>query len=59
MDSDGLAVTSQYFRVRSEVRLGERRQLLWSTLQRQADGPGRGYCSVILASRCTACSRPP
>ena len=41
VDSDGLAVTSQYFRVRSEVRLGERRQLLWSTLQRQADGPPR------------------
>jgi len=35
---EGLALGSQYFRVISEVRLAERRQVLLSTLQRDAKG---------------------
>lgn len=38
VQSQGLAVGSQYFQVLSEVSVGERRQLLRSTLQRASDG---------------------
>ncbi len=38
IQSQGLAVGSQYFQVFSEVSLGDRRQLLLSTLQRASDG---------------------
>ncbi|HEX5842735.1 MAG TPA: type II secretion system minor pseudopilin GspK [Pseudomonas sp.] len=38
VQSQGLAVGSQYFQVLSEVTVGERRQVLRSTLQRVSDG---------------------
>lgn len=38
LQSQGLAVGSQYFQVLSEVTVGERRQVLRSTLQRASDG---------------------
>jgi general secretion pathway protein K len=38
VQSQGLAVGSQYFQVISEVSVGERRQVLRSTLQRASDG---------------------
>lgn len=38
VQSQGLAVGSQYFQVFSEVTVGERRQILRSTLQRASDG---------------------
>jgi general secretion pathway protein K len=38
VQSQGLAVGSQYFQVLSEVTVGERRQVLRSTLQRANDG---------------------
>jgi len=38
VQSQGLAVGSQYFQVLSEVTVGERRQVLRSTLQRASDG---------------------
>jgi general secretion pathway protein K len=38
VQSQGLAVGSQYFQVLSEVTVGERRQILRSTLQRASDG---------------------
>lgn len=38
VQSQGLAVGSQYFQVLSEVSVGERRQILRSTLQRASDG---------------------
>ncbi|KFX70278.1 general secretion pathway protein GspK [Pseudomonas taeanensis MS-3] len=38
VESQGLAVGSQYFQVISEVSVGERRQILRSTLQRASDG---------------------
>lgn len=38
MQSQGLAVGSEYFQVVSEVTVGDRRQLLRSTLQRAGDG---------------------
>lgn len=38
LEAQGLAVGSEYFRVTSEVRLGDRRQVLVSTLQRSNDG---------------------
>lgn len=38
LQSQGLAVSSQYFQVLSDVTVGERRQVLSSTLQRANDG---------------------
>ena len=38
VQSQGLAIGSEYFQVVSEVSVGERRQLLRSTLQRASDG---------------------
>ena len=38
VQSQGLAVGSQYFQVLSDVTVGERRQVLRSTLQRASDG---------------------
>jgi general secretion pathway protein K len=38
VQSQGLAVGSQYFQVISEVSVGDRRQVLRSTLQRASDG---------------------
>ena len=38
VNANGLAVGSAYFQVRSEVRLGDRRQVLLSTLQRDPKG---------------------
>lgn len=38
VQSQGLAVGSQYFQVVSEVTVGERRQILRSTVQRASDG---------------------
>lgn len=38
VQSQGLAVGSQYFQVISEVGVGDRRQVLYSTLQRASDG---------------------
>jgi len=38
LQSQGLAVSSQYFQVLSEVTVGDRRQVLSSTLQRASDG---------------------
>ena len=38
VQSQGLAVGSQYFQVLTEVSVGERRQVLRSTLQRASDG---------------------
>lgn len=38
VQATGLGVGSQYFQVRSEVQLGERRRVLISVLQRGPDG---------------------
>jgi len=38
LQSQGLALNSQYFQVLSDVTVGERRQVLSSTLQRASDG---------------------
>jgi general secretion pathway protein K len=38
LQNQGLAVGSQYFQVISEVRVGDRRQVLHSTVQRASDG---------------------
>lgn len=53
----GLAVGSQFFEVRSEVRLGERRLVLLSTLQRSAEGEmlvlGRDFGQAALLAEPT------
>lgn len=53
----GLGVGSQFFEVRSEVRLGERRLVLLSTLQRSAEGEvlvlGRDFGQAALLAEPT------
>ncbi|MET1079157.1 MAG: type II secretion system minor pseudopilin GspK [Pseudomonas sp.] len=48
---EGLGVSSQYFQVISEVRVGDRRQVLVSTLQRQAASRDGRAASVRVLQR--------